>query len=357
MCEDGRDDEGYPRIPPERVVAFGFEDVATVAAGWPSVRARLRQVNATAVTLAVGRADWLAFPFPAARGWESSIVARTGRDFVREALTGLDGLGVTLIIDALAPRAIRRDPSLAGRTARGAASAEFLSVSALDGGYFGAHLEAVCREVARRYRPERIGLTELMFNDATFGRGDLAHFTAHTGRSGFPRSKDGGIDVDHPAIHRWRSDSLARLLGRISAQVARFGVLVETDVRANWKNPHGDRADSGHDYALLLKSVDRIAVWNYFALAGVGPGYGADLASSLGRRFGDRVVMATGLWSTGGRVVSPGDLGAALLAVASAGANAVSVIPASLMEEGHWVALEGAWGGPRRPGPAGGAGG
>ena len=345
MCTDGADHAGPPPIPPERSVAFGFESVAVEEADWPSIRARLDRVDATAVTLSVGRADWLGFPYAAAPEWESSLVARTGRDVVGEARAALDGLGITLVVDALAPRAIERDPTLAGRTAGGEASADFLSVSALDGGYFGAHLEAVCVEVARRYRPERISLTELMFDDATFGPEDLVHFIEHTGRTGFPEDRDGGIDVHHPAVHRWRSESLARLLGRIAGKVAEFGVLVEVDVRANWEDPGGDRADSGHDYALLLESVDRVAVWNYFALADADPGYGAELVTSLRGRFGDRLVMSTGLWARGGEVVSAEAMSASLGAVAKAGARSVSVIPAALMREGHWQALAEIWSG------------
>lgn len=344
---DGRGLADDRLIPPECAVAFGFEDVAVEHADWPSVRSRLAAVGATSVTVAVGRADWLAFPWDAAAEWESSVVARTGRDFVRDAVSALDGFAITLVIDALAPRAITRDPDIAGRTADGRSSAEFLSVSGLDGGYFGAHLEGVCREVARRYRPARIGLTELMFDDATFGPEDLAHFTAHTGRPGFPVDVNGKIDIDHPAVHRWRSEALARLAGRIAAAVADFGVLVEMDVRANWGNPDGDRADSGHDYGLLLDSIDRIAVWNYFALGNGDPNYGAQIVASLRRRFGDRVVMSTGLWGRRGAVVSPGDLRTSLRAVASAGGRSVSVIPASLMSERHWEALEETWGGPR----------
>lgn len=343
MCAEVRDHAGAPPIPPERSVAFGFEDVAVEDATWPSHRARLDEANATAVTLAVGRADWLAFPFDSASVWESSVVSRTGRDFVREALTLLDGLAITLVIDALAPRAIEQDPTIAGRTADGEPSTHFLSVSALDGGYFGAHVEAICREVARRYRPARISVTELMFDDATFGRADLAHFVAHSGRSEFPRTENGEIDVDHPAVHRWRSESLARVVGRIAEQAADFDVLVEMDVRVNWENPDGDRADSGHHYGLLLESVDRLAVWNYFALADADPGYGADLVASLRRRFGDRAVMSTGLWGRGDAVVSPEDMGVSLQVVASAGARAVSVIPASLMNEDHWETLAGIW--------------
>lgn len=342
-CADARDQAGPPRVPPERSVAFGFEDVAVEDADWPSHRARLREVSTTAVTISVGRADWLAFPFDAASEWECSVVARTGRDFVREALAGLDGLGITLVIDTLAPRAIERDPGIAGRAVDGRSSPDFLSVSALDGGYFGAHLEAMCEEVARRYRPERIGLTELMFDDATFGPEDLAHFTEHTNCAEFPTKDSGEIDVDHPAVHRWRSEALARLAGRISGTVAEFGVQVEMDVRANWKNPEGDRADSGHDYGLLLGSVDRIAVWNYFALGGVEPSYGAELVTSLRQRFGDRVVMSTGLWNRGGAVVSPEDMGDSLRSVASAGAQSVSVIPASLMSEDRWKVLAEVW--------------
>lgn len=336
---------GITRLPRERAVAFGFEDVAVENAGWPAARSRLRRANANAITLSVGRGDWLAFPWRPAATWESSIVARTRRDFVREALEGLDGFPVTLVVDCLAPRAITRDLSIAGQTSRGRRSPEFLSVSSLDGGYFGAHLVSMCAEVARRYRPERIGLTELMFDDATFGPADLAHFRKYTGRPAFPVGVDGQVDGMHRSVQRWRSEALARFARRISVAVGKYGVAVDMDVRMNWRDPGGDRADSAHDYALLLGAVDRIAVWNYFALSGAEPGYGARVSGALRRRYGDRVVMSTGLWAGQDGIVAPEGMRSSLQAVARAGIGAVSVIPASLMSANHWGALGEVWAG------------
>lgn len=332
-------------LPAERMVAFGFEDVAVENAEWPVVRSRLEEANANAVTLSVGRGDWLAFPWAVAGAWESGIVARTGRDFVREALDELDGFPVTLVVDCLAPRAIARDTSIAGQTSRGRRSREFLSVSALDGGYFGAHLVVICEEAAQRYRPDRIGLTELMFDDATFGPADLAHFRRHTGLPAFPVGDDGQIDGTHRSVEQWRCEALARFAGRVSGAVEKHGVAVDMDVRMNARDPADDRADSGHDYGLLLEAVDRIAMWNYFALSGGDPGYGARVVGELRRRYGERVVMSTGLWGGQGRIVPPGEMRDSLEAVARAGGAAVSVIPSSLMGTGHWRGLRDVWAG------------
>lgn len=327
--------------PPDRAIAFGFEDVVNTDTDWAENRARLDRIGATAVSLSVGRPDWMAMPWSEHAGWEASVVEETGRDFLAEALTELSGLETTLVVDTLAPRAIERDASVAGEASDGEASEDFPSVSALDGGAYGEQLTAVCIEAARRYRPARIALTELMFDDATFGDADLAHFREHTGNDEFPTTTGGDIDLGHPDIARWRSGALSRLLGRIAEGLVEHDVLLDIDVRAPWSDPSDDRAESGHDYDVLLESADRLVVWNYFGLQDdIDPAYGREVADSLKERFGDRFVMSTGLWASGDKVVSPDDMVASLRAVAGVGAPAVSVTPASLMTRRHWNALE-----------------
>lgn len=349
-CATGSDDpgpDGAPstvppaplRPPAERTVAFGFEDVAAPDTDWRHYRDLLEKADATDVTLAVGRPDWLAFPWEGHEEWESAAVSGSGRDFVAEALSALPGLGVTLVVDALAPRAIDRDPEMAGVTARGRYSTDFPSVSALDGGEYGQRLVAMCAEIAQRYRPRRIELTELMFDDATFGENDLEHFRRTTGLPDFPTTSRGDISVNAPAVRRWRSESLGRVLARVSEAVSPYGVTVDMDVRAPWEDAHGDRAESGHDYDIILENSDRLVVWNYYGLQDVEPEYSGELTTELRRRYDERFVLSFGLWRSRDRVLSPAELEEGLRAAIIAGVPAVSVTPASYMTDEHWAVL------------------
>lgn len=333
--------------PRERSVGFGFESVVAEDVDYDVIAERLVDVEATAVGLAVGRVDWTAFPWDAHQGAASSRVASTGRDYVAEMIQALDErarteLDLTLTIDTLAPALLAEHPDQAGIGLDGERSDSFPSVSALESGLTGDLLVALADEVCARYRPQRVALTELMFDDATFGGDDLDSFRAATGRQDWPRRDDGGIDPTNPALGAWRAGALATLLARVQDVVHDHGVELEMDVRAPWRDPHGDRAQSGHDYELLLEHADRIAVWNYFALDGRTPADGAEIARSLTERFPGRVSLSTGLWAPDG-TISGAALAESLELVHAAGAEAASVTPYSLMTDEHWEALTGVW--------------
>jgi hypothetical protein len=335
-------------VPSERSVSFGFEDVVTDEPRWEEYARRLDEVRATAVSLGVGRVDWAAFPWTRYPEASASAVRDTGRDYVAEALAALrrgpgDRRTVTLTIDALVPRLISATPLLAGTDATGERSELFASVSALDGGEVGRRIVAMTRDICARYRPDRVALTELLFDHHTFGPEDLESYRRVARRRDWPRTADGTIDTADPSIGRWRSRAIASLLARVSTVAAGYGVSVDMDVRAPWHDPDGDRALSGHDYEILLDSCDRLTVWNYVGLSSRGPDFGAEIARSLDRRFPGRYAMSTGLWGPGGDTVTAEDLARSLAAVQEAGAAAVSVTPASLMTPGHWSAVADQW--------------
>jgi hypothetical protein len=335
-------------VPSERSVSFGFEDVVTDQPRWREYARRLGEVRATAVSLGVGRVDWAAFPWARYPDANSSMVRDTGRDYVAEALAALARVPghrrtVTLTIDALVPRLIRASPQLAGTDATGGRSELFASVSALDGGEVGRRIVEMTRDVCARYRPDRVALTELLFDHHTFGPEDLESYRRIARRRDWPRTADGKIDPADPSIGRWRSRAIASLLEQASTVAAGYGVSVDMDVRAPWADPGGDRAASGHDYGILLDSCDRLTIWNYFGLSDSGPDFGAEISRSLDRRFPGRYAMSTGLWGPGGDTVTAQDLGRSLAVVQQAGAGAVSVTPASLMTSAHWAALADQW--------------
>lgn len=339
-----------PPVPAERIVSLGFEDVVADPARLAELAARLTEVRATGVSISVGRADWTAFPWPALREAESGPVRRTGQDYVATAIDALrsDGTGgrrtISLSIDALVPRWIEQEPSLAGVDPGGTRSALSPSLASLESGAVGQRLLAMADHVGRRYRPDSVSFTELHFDNATFGTGDLRSYQRFSGRADWPRTGSGAIAENDATIAAWRSRALGDLVGRARAVVRASGARMEMDVRAPWGDPAADRRESGHDYDVLLASSDRLVLWNYFGLQDRPPSYTGELARATQRRAPGRFVLSTGLWARNGEI-TPAELSEALTAAAQGGAPAVAVTPTVSMTPDHWSALRRSWAG------------
>lgn len=335
-------------------LGIGFETVIDAGFDWQAFAQSMERADVDAVTIAVGRPEWVAFPWAGQEDrWAAQVTA--GSDPVAAAIDAVRERNrpeITLVIDTAMPLAIAADPALAGVSADGRVSDIFPSVSSLDQGEIADGIVALCEETARRYRPDRIALTELIL-EASFGASDRAHFEAVTGRTDFPRESGGRIDQTHPEIVQWRSSVLQKLISRCAEVAAPFGTTIDTDMRVNWQQPGSDREDSGHSYEVALADGNSLTLWNYFALEGRRPEVTAALVAGLGSRFDAdqrrRVAVSIGLWSASesdteadteaDTVLSPADLRTAL-AYAWNAAGTVSVTPVSLLTDEHWQVLE-----------------
>lgn len=328
----------------ERSVGVGYETVVDDPAGLPELARRLDEVNANSVTISVGRLDWTAFPW--ARHPE--IEAVPGRDHVAEAIKALgtsasgERRRITLTIDLLVPGWIASNRGLAGINFDGTRSKDFASVTALTDGPVGERLVEFVDEVTRRYRPDAVALTELMFDNNTYGGDDRQSYLRAAGGTDWPRLANGDIDTGHPSIGKWRSTALASVVSKASAAAHANGSTLDMDVRAPWHDPGGDRPESGHDYTLLAGAADRLVLWNYFGLNSARPSYSEKLAAAMSARSG-KYVISVGMWATDGRI-SAGDLAAALAASVAGGATAVAVTPSSMLDDAAWQALRKSWG-------------
>jgi hypothetical protein len=332
----------------ERSINLGFETVTADQPTLEHLQGKLNEAGASAISLSVGRLDWTAFPwsrYPQAR---SGPVKRTGRDFIADAIQtlGHDDAGrkrkITLTIDGLVPGWISTDPGIAGVKPDGSRATDFPSLTALTKGPVGDRLVTLASDIVRRYKPDTVDLTELMFDDNTFGSADLASYRSSTGAKDWPRRADQSIDTGSPTISQWRSTALAALVARVRDAAHAGGATLDMDVRAPWDGAGGDRADSGQDYTLLAQAADRLAVWNYFDINARPASYSADLARSFTQRFGSRYVMSVGMWASNGSI-PPTDLAEALSASIDGGAPAVAVTPASLLNDAAWDAVRSGW--------------
>lgn len=337
-------------------IGVGFESLKDPAQ-IDHIANKMDAAGAGGVTIAVGRPDWVAFPWEAHRDtWALSTT--TEDDPFGAALTKLstDKAGkkreVTVVIDALAPDMIKRNPEEAGVNRWGEASTLFPNGPAYYSGTVGKRIVELCGEVAKRYQPDRIGLTELIL-DSSFSEADKALYHHITGHRDWPRNDEGEIEFQHPTVHTYRSEVVADLVRRCRAAAAPYGVEIDTDVRAAWDDPNEDRSDSGHDYELLLKSGHHITVWNYFEMNDRPASYSKNLTLGLYRQVGrhgiDNVTMSVGLWAGGDsdlagsnqseKTVSPRAMADGVRASLTNGVTRVSVTPASKMTDEHWAEL------------------
>ncbi|RRJ86703.1 hypothetical protein EG850_06680 [Gulosibacter macacae] len=346
------------QVASNRAVSLGFEDIVVEQQDWAAIAGRLDAAGVTEVHLAVGRADWTAFPWSAQSDAESSLVRDTGRDFIAEAIAAIGTAGdgtkrrIVLTVDAFVPGWIAQDNEVAGIDTHGEHSEDFASAAALRNEPVGERLAALVAEVSTRYQPDAVTLTELMFDDHTFGVDDHDLYVDMTGERDWPRLPDGEIDAESPRIAQWRSQVVADTMARIAPGARDAGVRIEVDVRANFDDPAAGRPESGHDYELLLDQVDGLIVWAYFSLADRGPDALEPFVRSLAEAGLplDRMTISIGLWASGddfGAVdgtISPETMIAAIAGAEAGGAASVSVTPYSRFTEAHWSQLAAHWG-------------
>ncbi|MGX1591301.1 hypothetical protein ACWICO_09275 [Glutamicibacter sp. NPDC055491] len=340
-------DAQLPRF--SRVVNVGFEDItAEDPDRIPEIARRLNSVRATGVSLSIGRLDWVAFPWPAQRDVESSEVTQTGRDYVAEAISAFrcDEQGrprtIYLNIDTLLGRELERRPSLAGINSEGHPSKNWASISAWKEDGLDTRLVELVSEAVRRYAPDGINVTELMFPSYTFGEDDLENFAKFSERPDWPRSADGTIDSTSEQIYLWRSNAVTSIMKKVAGSLDETGPVLTMDVRSPANGDPRGRPDSGQDYGQLLNVVDRLNIWNFRGIASSNRVSTDELVQRYMKQEPEKYSLEIGLWEGAGSMDSS-SVSKELLNAEDHSLLHVSVTPTSLMDDSIWSALEGAW--------------
>lgn len=343
-------------IPADRAVNIGVEDLVDDRPGHlDDLAERLDAVNANTVSIAVGRLDWIEFPWAGNEQNLSSDVIETGRDYVGEAVNALrcaaDGTPRTVVlgIDALFGRDLERGAVQPGQSLSGWSSDLFASLTAWKDGGLRERLVEFATELAVRYEPDAINITELFFDWYTYGPEDLADFQQTSGLDDWPRSDDGEVDTHHPAISSWRSDVVVAVFTALDAALEPLGVAVTSDVRGPLTADTPTRADIGQDYAALLVPAARLNVWDFPGINRRLSVLDADeLTTMLFAPAPDSYSLEIGLWQDGGTIAA--DVLRRELGVANdTGIRSVSVTPASLMTDELWAVLAEEWTVPASP--------
>jgi len=336
-----------------RVVNIGFEDVTSAdPTRIPDIARQLDSVNATGVSISVGRLDWIGFPWAEYKEMQSSEVAGTGRDYIREAIDAFicsesgQRRTISLNIDTLLGRELECRPEIAGVNAEGNISRNWTSVSSWKNGGLTERLAALTSQLVQRYSPDTINITEMMFPSYTFGDADLKDFQSFSGMNTWPRRFDGTTDAGADALHEWRSDAVQKIMAEVASQLTGTEVELTMDVRSPINEDLRGRLDSGQDYARLLGIVDRLNIWNFQGINSTGYYDTAQLASFYTAKDPSRFGIEIGLWDHDGSI-SPEALEHELRLAEESNVRHLSVTPTSLMDQQAWDVLRRVWGSPR----------
>ncbi|WP_394280531.1 hypothetical protein [Corynebacterium sp.] len=319
----------------ELTIGIGWESISDDSVDWTKVREHLDASDADAITVGVGRSDFIGFPAAGQEEyWAADVEA--GEDRVRDVvdtLTADTDRTVTLTIDVMAPTIVETNPDYVGAFADSSTSEDFPSATALHSGEVGDRIESMCAAVDERYSPDAIALTELI-GDTFFSSADEQLYREMTGEPEFPRNDDGEVNTSDDTLNDWQSGIITDVIERCQDA---SGNQVVMDARVNWDAPGENRFDSGHRYDDILATGADLSLWAYTSLSDEEPETVEAIAAGLRERFDeseqDRITLSLGLW---------GDLTPRQLetAVGSTGDFHTSVTPLSLMTDRHWAVLE-----------------
>ena len=257
---------------PIRAVRLDYENMARSRPGLDALEKNLVAAHANTVALGAGRPDWTYFKWRWHRGSWSSDVRDTAVDFLsRDSARFGKWAAVDAVVDVLAPRYVAAHPAAAAVSWRGVHSKGLVSTSQLVNGEFGTKLVEMVDYIAAHYPVNSISLTELDYYIDGYGEDDTAAYRLFTGRSDWPRSADGSINIDDPSIGKWRSHAMGLFIQKAAAAAHSHGKKLYLDVQVEWDHLERRGASHGQDYGVMLGSADRLVVWDYFGLAGRPP--------------------------------------------------------------------------------------
>jgi cellulose synthase/poly-beta-1,6-N-acetylglucosamine synthase-like glycosyltransferase len=299
-----------------------------------------RYINRVAVS--AGRADWTYFRWKGEERWWSPEQARNEPDMLDTALERLEARGyrTTAILDVFAARYLGRHPDEAAVDVEGKRSREIVCSTVLAEGAYGEHLERATQALAGATRADTVAVTELFYDKHCFDDRCLLAFRKATGRSDWPRTADGRVDLLDPALGAWRSRQVASVVERLSRVVRAQGKKFAFDVKLSRDTLFRNSAENGQDYRLLAPHVDEFVVWNYYALENQPPEVSARAAAYFADEFGpDGYFLSLGLWGQHTRVIPPESLARALHSAREGGARHLWITPYKDMTEAHWRVL------------------
>lgn len=324
------------------VVSIHFSDWPDWRNAEQSLLLTPESTHVNQVALSAGRPDWAFFQWQGHQQWWSPEQREANVDMLDDSITRLTakGYGTIATLDVLAPRYLQANPHCAAVDIAGKSSKEIVCSTCLAQGGYGELLDAAFTALAKKEYIDAICITELFYDEYCFDERCLAAFEASTGHSVWPRDADGKIDWQHPAVGKWRSQQVARAVTRLSTIARTYKKKLLVDVRLSRNDLSRNSSENGQDYRLLLPLVDRLVVWDYFAMDRLSPRATGKVARYMSRHFGaDRYWHSIGLWNDRGGAIDAEQLAHAIRSARRGGSKNIWVTPARDLTKSHWQAL------------------
>ena len=299
-------------------------------------------IHVNQVAISAGRPDWTFFQWQGREQWWSPEQQDTDGDMLDNSAARLtsNGYGTIATLDVLAPRYLQANPHCAAVDIAGKSSPDIVCSTCLAQGDYGDLLDAAFTALASKNKIDAICITELFYDVNCFDERCRAAYQASTGRATWPRDAEGKIEWQHPSVGKWRSQQVAQAVARLSTIARTHKKKLLVDVRVSRDDLTRNSNENGQDYRLLLPLVDRLVVWDYFAMDRLSPRATGKVARYMSRQFGpDCYWHSIGLWDHKGGAIDATQLARAIRSARQGGSSNIWVTPAKDLTNSHWEAL------------------
>jgi hypothetical protein len=340
----------YTNLSTVRAVRVDYRDVEKSRGEVAALETQLKQIGVNMVAVGAGRPDWTYFPWTDHQDRWSDEVKTTGNDYLLADSTRFGKWAhVSAVVDVLAPLYIQAHPEKAAISWIGVPSKNLVSTMELVDGSFGQDLLDMIENIATYYPVNSITLTELVYYVDGFGEQDKAAYLAYTGRSDWPRTDEGQINIDDNSIGTWRSHEIARFLEKAAAIVHQHDKLFFVEARISVDSEGQVFVSNGTDLNLFLTYADRLVVRGSNEPNGRSPQAMSAIGQYLDHYQNGRVIMSVGLWDkdydpavlkSQMSAISASDFQTSLQSTTQGGMTDLWITPSFLMTDAHWLVLE-----------------
>jgi len=347
---------------PKRAANMQFENLSTVRAmrvdyldegkdrsEVAPLEKYMQQAGVNLVAVGAGRADWTYFPWRGYPARWSDDVKASGEDYLLEDSTRFGKWAhVSAVVDVLAPLYIQAHPQSAAVSWLGIPSKDLVGTMELVDGQFGQELLSMLDEIATYYPVNSITLTELVYYTDGFGEPDKAAYMAYSGRSDWPRTVDGRINIDDPSIGVWRTYEISRFLEKAAGIVHNHGRQLFVEAHIGVDRSGHVRVENGTDFSHFLDYADRLVVQGSSDPDERSQTAIKAIDQYLARYQKNRIISSLGLWSQDYSLDTPRDQ-MLTLSVADFQSELQGlggdlwITPTFLMTAADWQALENIW--------------
>jgi hypothetical protein len=346
--------QAFANVSPVRAVRVDYLNADNRWSEIAPLETRMQAAGVNLVAVGAGRVDWTYFPWQGHPDRWSEPVKTSGNDLLLEDSVRFGKWAhVSAVVDVLAPRYIQQHPEAAAISWLGTPSKNLVGTMELVDGQFGRDLLGMIEQIAGNYPVNSITLTELVYYIDGYGEQDKSAYLAYSGRSDWPRTAEGQINIDDPAIGVWRAYEIGRFLKQAASLVHAHGKQLFIEARLSVDEDGQVSARNGTDLTIFLEHADRIIIWGSSPPDEHAPRTLENLTQFLSRFGQDQTILMVGLWDKKYDYGIPNDqmlaiptqdFQAALQSTVADGTANLWITPSFLMSASHWQVLDDFWG-------------